>query len=92
MATATDKLPMLTRHFSQFQRKELPYKVKVLIEGEVNPEEILERMLVRVIFKELQAVAFKLWTALKKVLTSKGEKESLEGNAQKRDAIQLALI
>ena len=53
MATATDKLPMLTRHFSQFQRKELPYKVKVLIEGEVNPEEILERMLVRVIFKKL---------------------------------------
>ena len=52
MAIATDRPLMPTRHFSQFQRKEPSYKVKALIEGEVNLEEILERMLVGVIFKK----------------------------------------
>ena len=61
--------------------------MKALIEEEVNPEEILERMLVGVIFKELQAVASKLWAVLKEMLISKREKESLEEDAQERDTI-----
>ena len=41
---------MFIRHFRQFQRKEepyKPYKIKALIEEEVNPEKILEKILIR---------------------------------------------
>ena len=94
MATATDRLLIPSRHFSQFQRKRVSYKAKALIKEEVNLEKILEKILVgeiRVIFKKLWMVASKLWIVLKKMLMSKREKGSLERDAQKRNAIQLIL-
>jgi len=41
MAVATDHLLMLAKCFEQFQKKETLYKVKALIEEEVNLNEIL---------------------------------------------------
>ena len=79
MTVATDWLSILARYFKQFQKKEISYKTKVLIE-EVNLDEILERMVVGgmwVISKKLWMVALKLWAALKNVLTNKRDKESL---------------
>ena len=46
MAMATNRPPMLTRHFKQFQKKGMCYKVEFLIEKEINLEEILGRILV----------------------------------------------
>ena len=45
MAVATDRPPMLVRHFRQFQKKETSYQAKALIK-EVNLNEILKRILV----------------------------------------------
>ena len=41
MAVATDYLFMPVKHFEQFQKKETLYKIKALIEEEVNLNEIL---------------------------------------------------
>ena len=46
MAMATNRPPMLIRHFRQFQKKGMCYKIESLIEKEINPKEILERILV----------------------------------------------
>ena len=63
MAMATNRPPMLTRHFKQFQKKGMCYKVEFLIEKGINLEEILGRILVGetwVTYKKLWTVAPKL--------------------------------
>ena len=46
MAIATNRLPVPTRYFIQFQKKGMFYKAKDPIEEGVNLEEILKRILV----------------------------------------------
>jgi len=46
IAVATNRPPMLTRHFNQFQKKGMCYKVESLIEKGINLEEILGKILV----------------------------------------------
>jgi len=63
MAVATNRPPMLTRYFKQFQKKGMCYKVESLIKKGINLEEILGRILVGeiwVTYKELWTVAPKL--------------------------------
>jgi len=65
--------PLPTKYFRQFQRKDIPARPKAPIEEGVKTSDILERMLegeMKVTLKELWAIAPKLWTALKDILTS----------------------
>ena len=65
--------PLPVKYFRQFQRKEIPAKPKAPIEEGVKTLDILERMLegeMKVTLKELWAIAPKLQTALKDILTS----------------------
>ena len=65
--------PLPAKYFRQFQRKEIPAKSKAPIEEGVKTSDILERMLegeMKVTPKELWAIAPKLRTALKDILTS----------------------
>ena len=72
MAMATDHLLIPAKHFEQFQKKETLYKVKALIEEEVNLNEILNtRRRNENNLQILQVVVPKLQAALKEVLTSK---------------------
>ena len=72
MAVATDYLFMPVKHFEQFQKKETLYKIKALIEEEVNLNEILNtKRRNEITSKELQAAVPKLQAALKEMLTSK---------------------
>ena len=69
-----DVLPLPAKYFRQIPRKDLPLKNKAPIEEGVKAEDILDRMLegeMKVTPKELWAVAPKLCTALKEILTSK---------------------
>jgi len=66
-------LPLPTKYFRQFQKKEIPPKPKAPIEEGVKVEDILDRILegkMTVMSKELWAIVPKLWTALKEILTS----------------------
>jgi len=66
--------PLPAKYFRQFQRKEIPVKPKALIEEGIKTSDILERMLeeeIKVTPKELWAIAPKLRTALKDILTSR---------------------
>jgi len=66
--------PLPAKYFRQFQRKEVPAKPKALIEEGVKTSDILERMLegeMKVMLKELWAIALKLQTALKDILTNR---------------------
>jgi len=61
------------KYFRQFQRKDIPPRPKAPIEEGVKTSDILERMLegeIKVMPKELWAIAPKLQTALKDILTS----------------------
>ena len=65
---------MPTKYFRQFQKKEIPPKPKVPIEEGIKAEDILDRILedkMTVTPKELWAIAPKLQTALKEILTSR---------------------
>jgi len=65
--------PLPVKYFRQFQRKEIPAKSKAPIEEGIKTSDILERMLegeMKVTPKELWAIAPKLRTALKDILTS----------------------
>ena len=67
-------LPLPAKYFRQIPRKNLPLKNKAPIEEEVKAEDILDRILegeMKVTPKELWAVAPKLHTALKEILTNK---------------------
>ena len=69
-----DVPPLPAKYFRQLPRKDTPAKNKAPIEEGVKAEDILERMLegeMKVTPKELWAVALKLRTALKEILTSK---------------------
>jgi len=66
-------LPLPTKYFRQFQKKEIPSRLKAPIEDGVKAEDILDRILegeMTVTPKELWAIAPKLRTALKEILTS----------------------
>jgi len=65
--------PLPAKYFRQFQKKEIPSRPKALIEDGVKAEDILDRILegeMTVTPKELWAIAPKLRTALKEILTS----------------------
>jgi len=67
-------LPLPAKYFRQFQKKEIPPKPKAQIEEGIKTEDILDRMLegeMTVTPKELWAIAPKLWTVLKEILTSR---------------------
>jgi len=67
-------LPLPAKYFRQFQKKEIPLRLKAPIEDGVKAEDILDRILedeMTVMPKELWAIAPKLWTALKEILTSR---------------------
>jgi len=77
--------PLLVKYFRQFQRKEIPARPKAPIEEGVKTSDILERMLegeMKVTPKELWAIAPKLRTTLKDILTSQrsniDDKEALK--------------
>jgi len=66
-------LPLPAKYFRQFQKKEIAPKPKAPIEEGVKAEDILDRILkdeMTVTPKELWAIAPKLRTALKEILTS----------------------
>jgi len=66
--------PLPAKYFRQFQKKEIPSRPKALIEDGVKAEDILDRILegeMTVMLKELWAIAPKLRTALKEILTSR---------------------
>jgi len=72
--------PLPAKYFRQFQKKEIPSRLKALIEDGVKAENILDRILegeMIVTPKELWVIASKLWTALKEILTS--HRASAEG-------------
>jgi len=72
--------PLPAKYFRQFQKKEIPSRPKALIEDGVKAEDILDRILegeMTVTPKELWAIAPKLRTALKEILTSR--RASAEG-------------
>jgi len=68
------EVPLLpAKYFRQFQRKDIPVKPRALIEEGIKISDILERMLkgeIKVTLKELWAIAPKLRTALKDILTN----------------------
>jgi len=78
--------PLPAKYFRQFQKKEIPLRLKAPIEDGVKTKDILDRILegeMTVTPKELWAIAPKLRTALKEILTSrrasaKGKELSLE--------------
>ena len=98
------EVPLLpAKYFRQFQKKEIPSRPKAPIEDGVKAEDILDRILegeMTVTPKELWAIAPKLRTALKEILTSRRasveEKElsleqarqTLETNVVKIDSLQ----
>ena len=66
--------PLPAKYFRQFQKKVISPKPKAPIEEGIKAEDILDRMLegeMTVTPKELWAIAPKLWTALKEILTSR---------------------
>ena len=72
--------PLPAKYFRQFQKKEIPSRPKAPIEDGVKAEDILDRILegkMTVMPKELWAIAPKLQTALKEILTSR--RASAEG-------------
>jgi len=72
--------PLPAKYFRQFQKKEIPLRLKAPIEDGVKAEDILDRILedeMTVMPKELWAIAPKLRTALKEILTSR--RASAEG-------------
>ena len=72
--------PLPAKYFRQFQKKEISSRLKAPIEDGVKVEDILDRILedeMTVMPKELWAIAPKLWTALKEILTSR--RASAEG-------------
>jgi len=78
--------PLPTKYFRQFQKKEIPSRPKALIEDGVKAEDILDRILegeMTVTLKELWAIAPKLRTALKEILTS--HRASAEGKELARE-------
>jgi len=65
--------PLPAKYFRQFQKKEISSRPKAPIEEGVKAEDILNRILegeMMVTLKELWAIAPKLRTALKEILTS----------------------
>ena len=65
---------LLAKYFRQFQKKDTPPKPKAPIEEGIKAKDILERMLegeMTVMLKELWAIAPKLWTVIKEILTSR---------------------
>jgi len=72
--------PLPAKYFRQFQKKEISSRPKAPIEDGVKVEDILDRILegeMTVTLKELWAIAPKLRTALKEILTS--HRASAEG-------------
>jgi len=69
------EVPLLpAKYFRQFQKKEIPSRPKAPIEDSIKAEDILDRILegeMTVMLKELWAIAPKLRTALKEILTSR---------------------
>ena len=84
------EVPLLpAKYFRQLQRKEIPAKPKAPIEEGVKTPDILERILegeMKVTPKELWAIAPRLWTMLKDILTSQysniDDKEALRAPAR----------
>jgi len=96
-------LPLPAKYFRQFQKKEIPSRPKAPIEDGVKAEDILDRILegeMTVTPKELWAIAPKLRTALKEILTSRRAsaegkglsleqaKQTLETNVVEIDSLQ----
>jgi len=78
--------PLPAKYFRQFQKKEIPSRPKAPIEDGVKAEDILDRILedeMTVMPKELWAIASKLQTALKEILTSR--RASAEGKELLRE-------
>ena len=85
-----DVPPLPAKYFRQFPQRDMPVKNRAPIEEGVKAEEILDRILegkIKVIPKELWAVAPKLQAALKKILTSKrsNKDESREDKGQEKE-------
>ena len=87
-------IPLLpAKYFRQFPQRDMPVKNKTPIEEGVKAKEILDRMLegeMKVTPKELQAMASKLWAALKEILTSKcpSKDKSREDKDQEKEDSQ----
>jgi len=82
-------LPLPAKYFRQFQKKEVPSRPKAPIEDGVKVEDILDRILegeMTVMPKELWAIAPKLQTALKEILT--GRRASVEGKELSREQVK----
>ena len=81
--------PLPAKYFRQFQKKEIPSRLKVPIEDGVKAEDILDRILegeITVMPKELWAIVPKLRTALKEILTSRHA--SAEGKELTREQMR----
>jgi len=81
--------PLPVKYFRQFQKKEIPLRPKPPIEDGVKAEDILDRILegkMTVMSKELWAIAPKLQTALKEILTSRCA--SIEGKELSREQVK----
>jgi len=84
-------LPLPAKYFRQFQKKEIPSRLKAPIEDGVKAEDILDRILegeMTVTPKELWAIAPKLRTVLKEILTS--HRASVKGKELLREQAKQA--
>ena len=84
--------PLPAKYFRQFQKKDTPPKPKAPIEEGIKAKDILERMLegeMTVTPKELWAIAPKLRTVIKEILTSRWTNQ--EGKETAREPLRKVL-